>query len=118
MKEEGDNKRKRPVYRAALPVPRETSEKVCFYAVNYGCEVTRMHLYRHAYVCVSAHGELFNEHKIGGDRSWKRSSGKLSGARRRDFFYPGGSTNRLRSRNCSPRRRGEGQGLECLTAGS
>lgn len=45
-------------------------------------------------------------------------------AARRDFFSPGGgSTNRLRSHReiavrTAPTVEGEGQGLECLTAGS
>jgi len=117
------SERKRPVgiSRRSSGFHTKRAEKFTF-VPQTTAEVQRECTYMRARACVRicAHGGLVNEHKIGSDRSWKRSSGKLSGARRRNFFYPVGSTNRLRSHREIVVRavEEEGQGLECLTAGS
>lgn len=72
--------RKRSVYRAALPVPYQTSGKVCLCAIM--TKAQRAYICMYAWICARTRGGLVNEHKIGGDRSSKRSNGKHSGALR------------------------------------
>lgn len=117
------SERKRPIYRAVLPVPHETSGKVCLcLPLTNGRSATRVHLSCMRALCARMVGWLTSIKLVAIDREKDRAE---SSPVRGDgiFFLSAGRVDEpspFASRNCSSRRRPDGgrvQGLECLTAG-